>query len=208
MNDPTDSGLGAAAAASDEAAQTPWPALIRRIQANDAEAMEELYQVFSRGIRFFLQRQLGTQDVDDAVHDTFLTVTQAIRRGEVRDPERLMGFVWAVVRRQLAAQIERAVTMRHQCDDLERVPVPDGRLNPERNAILRQNQSLAYRVLNEVSGRDREILVRFYLKEQSQQEICQAMDLTDTQFRLLKSRAKARFGALGRRKLARHRICW
>ena len=27
------------------------------------------------------------------------------------------------------------------------------------------------------------------------------MDLTDTQFRLLKSRAKARFGELGRRKL-------
>ena len=56
-------------------------------------------------------------------------------------------------------------------------------------------------VLGELSGKDREILTRFYLNEQAQEQICAEMDLTDTQFRLLKSRAKARFGELGRRKL-------
>jgi hypothetical protein len=38
------------------------------------------------------------------------------------------------------------------------------------------------------------------LNEQTQEEICSAMDLTDTQFRLLKSRAKARFGDLGKKR--------
>jgi hypothetical protein len=57
-------------------------------------------------------------------------------------------------------------------------------------------------VLSSVSDRDREILTRFYLMEQSQERICRDMNLTDTQFRLLKSRAKARFGEMGRKKLA------
>lgn len=58
-------------------------------------------------------------------------------------------------------------------------------------------------VLEGISARDREILTRFYLHEQTQQQICDEMNLTETQFRLLKSRAKARFGELGRKKLAR-----
>jgi len=58
------------------------------------------------------------------------------------------------------------------------------------------------RVLTELGDRDREILTRFYLYEQSQDQICSEMRLTETQFRLLKSRAKSRFGELGRKKLA------
>ena len=58
-------------------------------------------------------------------------------------------------------------------------------------------------VLYSISERDREILTRFYLREQSQEQICEDMNLTETQFRLLKSRAKARFGELGRRKVTK-----
>jgi DNA-directed RNA polymerase specialized sigma24 family protein len=57
-------------------------------------------------------------------------------------------------------------------------------------------------VLKGISQRDREILTRFYLYEQPQEQICEEMNLTETQFRLLKSRAKARFGELGKRRLA------
>jgi DNA-directed RNA polymerase specialized sigma subunit len=54
-------------------------------------------------------------------------------------------------------------------------------------------------VLRSVSRRDREILDRFYVQEQTQEQICEEMGLSYNQFRLLKSRAKARFGELGRR---------
>jgi DNA-directed RNA polymerase specialized sigma subunit len=63
----------------------------------------------------------------------------------------------------------------------------------------RQQIELARRVLEGVSGRDREILQRFYLMEQSQEQIRAVMELSGNQFRLLKSRAKARFGEFGRR---------
>src|SRR5689334_3043560 len=107
------------AAKPDADGQTPWPGMIARIQANDASGMEELYDVFSRGIRFYLWRHLGKQDLDDTVHDIFVAVSEAIRRGDVREPERLMGFVWTVVRRQRAAHIERTMCVRNQTAELD-----------------------------------------------------------------------------------------
>jgi DNA-directed RNA polymerase specialized sigma24 family protein len=61
-------------------------------------------------------------------------------------------------------------------------------------------------VLRSLSRRDRDILTRFYLHEQSPEEICQDMGLSETQFRLLKSRAKARFGEMGKKKLVKRAL--
>lgn len=180
-----------------------WAVLVERIRIGETDGMEELYQLFSKGIRFYLCRQLGPQELEDKVHDTFLVVVQAIRRGDLREPERLMGFVRTVVRRQVAAHIDRLVHVRREQIDIEStVRLPDPSENPEENAIFQQRVKLIHRVLGELGERDREILTRFYLREQGQDQICSEMALTETQFRLLKSRAKTRFGELGKKKLA------
>jgi len=179
-----------------------WVELVDRIRFNETDGMEELYELFSKGIRFYLCRQLGPQELDDKVHDTFVVVVQAIRRGELREPSRLMGFVRTIVRRQVAAHIDKVVHTRRDQIDLDstvRLADPEG--NPEERAMFSQRAELINRVLGELSGRDREILTRFYLLEQGQDQICSEMGLTETQFRLLKSRAKARFGELGKKKL-------
>jgi RNA polymerase sigma-70 factor (ECF subfamily) len=179
-----------------------WVELVERIRLEKTDGMEELYQLFSRGIRFYLCRQLGPQELDDKVHDTFVVVVQAIRRGELREPERLMGFVRTIVRRQVAAHIDKVVhNRREQAEFDSTVRVADPRGNPEEAAIFRQRIGLIRQVLGELSERDREILTRFYIDEESQDQICLEMGLTETQFRLLKSRAKARFGELGKKKL-------
>jgi len=179
-----------------------WHELVARIQRRDNSGLEDLYGLFARGIRFYLCRQLGPQELDDKVHDAFLIVVQAIKRGDLREPERLMGFVRTVVRRQVAAYIDDVVHSRR--DELHLdvgVRVADGRNNPEQSAAFQQKVEFMTSILSTLSDRDREILTRFYLDEQTQEQICGEMNLTETQFRLLKSRAKARFGELGRRKL-------
>lgn len=187
--------------------QVDWQELVCRIQRGDNSGLEELYRLFARGIRFYLCRQLGPQDLDDKMHDAFLIVVQAIRRGELREPERLMGFVRTVVRRQVAAYIDQAVHNRREELHLDvGVRLADGRDNPEQSAAFQQDVEFMLNILRSLSARDREILTRFYLDEQSQEEICEAMNLTATQFRLLKSRAKARFGELGRRKLVQRPV--
>jgi RNA polymerase sigma-70 factor (ECF subfamily) len=184
--------------------QLQWTDLVQRIREGDENGLEELYRVFSRGIRFYICRQLGPQELDDRVHDTFLIVVQAIQKGELREPERLMGFVRTIVRRQVAAQIDQTIHQRRDTVELDGgMRIADDCRNPEQAAIIRERTELARRVLRTISPRDREILTRFYLLEESQEQICQDMNLSDTQFRLLKSRAKARFGELGKKKMVR-----
>jgi len=184
------------------AVDVDWKDLVGRIHCGEDSGMEDLYKLFARGIRFYLCRQLGPQELDDKIHDTFLIVVQAIRKGDLREPERLMGFVRTVVRRQVAAHIDKVVHSRREELDLDvGVRVADIRRNPEQNAAFQQKVEFMVSILDGLSERDREILSRFYLDEQSQEDICYQMDLSETQFRLLKSRAKARFGELGRRKL-------
>jgi RNA polymerase sigma-70 factor, ECF subfamily len=180
-----------------------WTQLVERIRCGDPAGMEELYAMFAKGVRFYFRRQLGLQDLDDKVHDLFLIVTQAIQRGDLREPERLMGYVRTVLRRQVSAYIESAVHTRNNEFGLDPArQLPDCQTSPERRAMDRQNQEVAMRVLQSLPKRDREVLVRFYLEEQTAEQICRDMDLTDTQFRLIKSRAKARYGELGKRRFA------
>jgi RNA polymerase sigma factor (sigma-70 family) len=175
-----------------------WIELVDRIRAGDPSAMQELYQIFGRGVRFYLCRQLGMQEVDD----TFVVVVQAIRNGELREPERLMGFVRTVARRMVAGHIDHLVHRRRDNVGIESgVVIPDRRITPEEQTIQREKVDVMLQVLREMSGRDRDVLTRFYLYEQPQEQICREMKLTPTQFRLLKSRAKTRFAELGRKKL-------
>jgi RNA polymerase sigma-70 factor, ECF subfamily len=181
-----------------------WSGLVERIRCGDPSGMEDLYRVFSKGIRFHLYRQFGPQDLDDKVHDVFLVITQSIRRGDVREPERLMGYVRTVVRRQVAAHIQGVMEQRRNWTEVELGGSLRDRLpSPEHALIQQQNMELAHRILNSIPKRDREVLVRFYLQEQPPRQICHDLELTETQFRLIKSRAKARFGALGKRCLCR-----
>jgi RNA polymerase sigma-70 factor (ECF subfamily) len=200
-------GQAPAASASYSAPAYDWNELVARIKAGEQSGMEDLYKLFSRGIRFYLCRQLGPQELDDKVHDTFLIVVQAIKKGDLREPERLMGFVRTIVRRQVAAHIDVAVQTRREQTDLDSgLPIVDRKRTPEEKAIGRQNEEIITEVLRAMSSRDREILTRFYLHEQSQELICAEMKLTETQFRLLKSRAKARFGELGRKRIQKRSI--
>ena len=191
-------------AMSPESSTVDWAVLVDQVRTGDPAGMEELYHLFARGVRYYLYRHLGSQDVEDRIHDTFLIVVQAIRKGELREPDRLMGFVRTVVRRQVASYIDKVVHHRQDEMPIEFLcPMPDQMDNPEDRAVAGQQMDIMLRTLRGLSPRDREILTRFYLHEQSQAQICREMRLSDTQFRLLKSRAKARFGELGRRRMDR-----
>jgi RNA polymerase sigma-70 factor (ECF subfamily) len=184
-----------------------WVDLVAGVERGEDRSMAELYRIFGRGIRFFLCRQLGYQEVDDKVHDTFLIVVQAIQRGDLREPERLMGFVRTVVRRQVAGYIDKTVHSRREEVQFEvSGAIADHRSNPEQSLVFHQKVALMKSVLLELGEKDREVLTRFYLKEQTQEKICGDMDLSETQFRLLKSRAKARLAELGQAKLKRAKV--
>ena len=52
--------------------QVDWQAPVDRVRKGDDAGVAELYRLFAKGIRFYLCRHLGAQEIDDKVHDTFL----------------------------------------------------------------------------------------------------------------------------------------
>jgi RNA polymerase sigma factor (sigma-70 family) len=176
-----------------------WAAIVAQIQSNDERGIEALHSKFGRGLRYYFCRQIGAYDHEDRLHNVWLIVIRAIRRGELREPGCLAGFIRTVARRKIANYIDEQVTRRKQEGCFEAaLEVMEPRPNPEQQTILRERVEVASEALRALAARDREILVRFYLHEQSQKQICREMGLSDTQFRLVKSRAKAKFGAIGR----------
>lgn len=182
-------------------AETNWADLVFRIEAHEHAGVAELYAKFSRGVRYFLLRQLGPQDLEDRVHDVMLALIKAIQSGSVRDPERLPGLVRTITQRTCAHSITSMVRHRRECGVEETADFPDtGQTSPETKVLLLERAEILHSALSRLNARDQEILRRFYLQEESPEQICREMNLSETQFQLLKSRAKARLGEIGRRK--------
>lgn len=174
--------------------------LVDQVKRGHPSGLEELYNL-AKNFTFFLMRQLGEEDLLDRVHDIFLTVAQAIRSDKLRDPERLIPFLTTVTRFYTYDQIERRMFSRKRSAPLETVNPADARMNLEAAAYTQQRRKIAKQILREMPNRDRAVLERFYLEEQSKEQICREMQLTPTQFRLLKSKAKATFTKLGSERL-------
>jgi len=187
------------------ASAVDWKAVVEQIRTGDPAGQKTLYEALGSGARLFLKRRLaGSEDVEDRVHDVFVIVIDTIRRGELREPERLMGFVATVLNRQLSAEIGRRVRTRNMATGLEEAAIPPASdPSPEQAAITRQNIALMKQLLGKLNSRDLEILTRFYLHEQPEEQIQREMALSATQFYLVKSRAKARFANLVHRRLAK-----
>lgn len=180
--------------------------LVERIRAGETGAMEELYRTFQPGLRWMIMRSLGAQDADDVVNDTFYAAFKMIQQGAVREPERLVGYLRGIARIQILNNIQSRVVGRERESELDcGGRTPDGQPSPEELAQVSESYAVAREALNGLPERHREVLVRFYLRCQSPEEICGQMSLTPTQFRLIKSRAKDRLGQLGKRILKRKR---
>lgn len=175
-------------------------ALARHVASGDPEAMELLYVLLFRASRHMLASRLRDQDPEDFLHEALAIVVEAIRNGDLRDPAALPGYVKGVVRRQGALCIVRNLAARRRLVDAGSfiaASAPSGS-DPETEFLSQERSDLMHRGLGSLCTRDRELMTRFYLREQSFHQICEEMNLTETQFRLYKSRAKAKLTAWAR----------
>ncbi len=167
--------------------------IVESIQRGEQAGVAALYRKFERGIRLLLVRSIDYQDVDDCTQTALLTVVEAIQKGTLRNPSCLPGFVRGVVQNHNRARIQCNIAHRAREVDVDSQDIADVRSSPEERVALKEQIAIAQNVLLGLSARAREVLVRFYLQEQPKEQICAEMRMTETQFRLLKSRAKARF---------------
>jgi len=185
-----------------------WERIVARIVAGETAGQQTLYEEFAPGLRQYLRHHLHeSQDVEDKLHDTFVAVVSQIREGHVREPARLAGFVHTIARRQAAGYIANAIRRRTEKAEMAGEQ-HNGIIAPTQEAGLldRQKMDMAKKALAALGMMDRQILVRFYVEGQPAEQICRELGLTETQFRLRKSRAKERFAALVRKAVKREKL--
>jgi RNA polymerase sigma-70 factor (ECF subfamily) len=180
---------------SKEAAWLEW---VQRITAGDAEAETELVRRYKDGIAIIIGRIVHNEAViEDLSQDTFTIVLKKLRDGDVREPERLSGFICAVARNlaiEYVRKLRRTIN-QEELDTAEQIrdPQPDQfeqLLRKERAAIVRQ-------MLDELPvERDREVLFRYYIAEEEKEQICAALGLTSPQFNSVIFRALKRYREL------------
>ena len=177
--------------------------LVRRVQMGDPAGMLDLYECISSGLRPYLARQLRPQDYRDKIHSIFVDMVVAIQHGQLREPERLMGFARTIARRKVSLYIEAAASDRRNHVEIGSLfGLASPRATPEQEMVSLERSALVRLILTRLSEREAEILSRFYLQEQTEMQIRSEMALTHTQYRLLKWRSKAHFERLSRKQMA------
>jgi RNA polymerase sigma factor (sigma-70 family) len=77
----------------------------------------------------------------------------------------------------------------------------DDRADPERLLEIQERAKILRDGLKSLKPQEQEILTRFYLKGETPEQICAVMKLTETQFRLNKSRSKQKLEAFTAKRL-------
>ena len=184
-----------------------WGPLVAEIVAGDTDAMGKLYTAL-RPLRYYFCQRIGETEGEDAFHELIIDLFTQLRRGLIHNPECLGGYARSMASNKLAGRIrQRAFSRQHETAIEDGAPLRGGSVSPEGAAIRSEQEKIAMRILLSVPARDREVLVRFYFREEAAEQIQSTMQLTPTQFRLIKSRAKARFTELCHTRFANRHAC-
>jgi RNA polymerase sigma factor (sigma-70 family) len=175
-----------------------WRALIAGLRQGDEKAILLLVQNFHSGIRSMVFKQLGPTATDDVVQTCLLEALSAVACNHIENPEKLPAYIRTIVRRCTAKEIQRLVVARkgeritEECIDAKPEIFSTSQPDPEALALQAEKRRLAALAMSALRLRDREVLRRFYMFEQSEEEISSAMGTSSAQFRNLKQRARMR----------------
>jgi RNA polymerase sigma-70 factor, ECF subfamily len=172
-------------------------ALVSRIRSGDADAEDEFVSRYRRGVLAILRRTAGRYALDDLYQEVFLRAIEKIRAGEVREPERLSGFVCAMARNIGFDYFRRHGLAAPLAGPESETPVADPGSGPLDRVLREEDDRCVRRLLLEMdSDRDRQLLQRFYISEEDKEQICADLKLTSLQFNRVLHRARERFREL------------
>lgn len=178
--------------------ETDWANWVWQISLGNADAEEELFRRYKDGVAIIIGSIVRNESVtEDLSQDTFRISLEKIREGDVREPERLSGFICGVARNIALGYVRRMrrLTNREGIIDAEQIrdPQPDQYeqlWRKERTEIVRQ-------LIGEIKiERDREVLNRYYIDEEDKDQICADLGLTSNHFNSVVFRALKRYKEL------------
>ena len=154
------------------------------------------------GLRAQLARVTGSMELaSDLLQDAVVTALQKLRAGQISDPAHLDGYVYRVALNHLRNYRRKDRSRTTTSEELSEPLESTESSRPVKDLEVDQWARLVKQLLQQVPlARDRELLVRFYLDEESKQELCQAFGLTELHFNRVIHRARDRFKDLLQRR--------
>jgi RNA polymerase sigma-70 factor (ECF subfamily) len=169
--------------------------------AGGGEMQDAIYVRYRRPLmQVFLQRRIDRDAAQDLLQRTFLQAIKKIRTEGLDDPGNLGGYLYRTACKLATAYWRGELARRVDHDGELLSNLHDTALSLE-EAL---DHDLRAKCVRELMAklpmpRDREVLERFYLKEEARSAIRESMSLTELQFNQVLWRARQRFAEILRR---------
>ena len=166
---------------------------VLRLQHRDSETERHFVDYFGTLLRMKLHSRLrDPQMIEDLTQEAFLRVLNTIRRDDgIKSPASLGGYVNSVCN-NLLFELNRHQS-RAEFISLDDFDAPDKRISAESALVSRESKGMVRRVLEELPGKDRELLRMVFYEDVDRGAICRNYHVTPEYLRVLVHRAKARF---------------
>jgi RNA polymerase sigma-70 factor (ECF subfamily) len=168
--------------------------LVARILAGEKSAEAELVQQYSRGVSIILNRSTGDRSIsEDLSQETFKIALEKIRRGEIREPDRLSGFICSLARNLANDHFRKSRRLEGFTDPDEAELILESSPSQLDRLLVKEKSKMVRKLLQEMSERDRQILFRFYIAEDDKDQICADLQLSSLHFNRVLHRARERY---------------
>ena len=169
--------------------------------AERSELQNHFYLRYRRPLlQVFLHRRIARDVAEDLLQRTFLQAIKKIRAEGLDDPSNLGGYLYRTACKLAASYWRGELARRHDNNRELLTSIRDESLSLEERLDHEQLAGCVRELINHLPvQRDREVLERFYLREESRSSIRESLQLTDMQFNQVLWRARQRFGEILRR---------
>lgn len=169
--------------------------LARRIAAaapgTDAAAEAELYRRLAPRVRLYGRRHLrDDEEAHDLMQHVMLTTIEKLRAGELREPERIVSFIFGMCR-MVTLDLRRGARRRDAL--LEKfgadLPIADIAIAP------RLDEARVAACLERLAERERSVLLLSFYEEETAEKVGDALGLSAGNVRVIRHRAMERLRA-------------
>jgi RNA polymerase sigma factor (sigma-70 family) len=176
-------------------------ALLAAAVAARGDLQDEIYVRYRRPLmQVFLQRRIDRDAAQDLLQRTFLQAIKKIRTEGLDDPGNLGGYLYRTACKLATAYWRGELARRVDHDGELLSNLHDNALSLEEALDHDLRAKCVRELMNKLPmPRDREVLERFYLKEEARSAIRESMNLTELQFNQVLWRARQRFAEILRK---------
>ena len=165
--------------------------LLSRVAAGDLQAERRLLEHFGPRIRAMALARTRDPDLsNDLTQETLVAILQSFRKGQVRDHEKVAGFVAGVTRNVINNQKRRS--LRHPESQLDENAEDIAVVTLSDDGDAAERRRLMSRALAELAPADRQVLLLTLVDGLKPGQIAQRIGVTADVARTRKSRALKR----------------